>query len=286
MAPGGIVKTVASALSFACAFLCASAINALAEEDASVRTAQRLLVRSGLSVQLRGLPQQMETDVREVGALLDPNLTAALLSAVRMAFQPELLESDIAARVAKNLTIGDMTSALSWVDSAAGKRITLAEERGSTEFDPQLFTQYVEALRAKPLAEKRGQMLTSVVAATNGAETVLATQEAIAAGVAVGMDSLQPRGRRQSEAALRMRVRQSVRSETARSAIMQQLPLVYAYFYRNITDADLAAYVQFLESRAGKRYQQGMTAAFVEGLARASLQVGELAGQYQRRTAM
>ena len=280
------MKTVASALSFACAFLCASAIDALAQEDASVRTAQRLMVRSGLSVQLRGLPPQMEADVRQAAELLDPELAAALLSAVKIAFQPDLLESDIAARVAKNLTVGDMTSALTWLDSAAGKRVTLAEERGATEFDPQLFTQYVQALRTKPIAEKRSQMLTLVVEATNGAETVLATQEAIAAGVAVGMDSLQPKGRRQGEAALRMRVRQSVRSEKARSAITQQLPLVYAYFYRNIADADLTAYVQFLQSRAGKRYQQGMTAAFVEGLGRASLQVGELAGQYQRRTAM
>src|SRR5207248_3649666 len=146
----------------------------------------------------------------------------------------------------------DMTSALTWLDSAAGKRITLAEERGFTEFDPQHFAGYVQALRTKPLAEKRGQMLASVVAATNGAETVLATQEAIAAGVAVGMDNLRPTERRQGEAALRMRVRQSVWLENARSAIMKQLPVVYAYFYRDIRDADLAAYVQFLESGAGK----------------------------------
>ena len=278
------MKTTAKA--FACALVCVAAITALAEEDASVRTAQRLMVSSGLSVQLRGLPEQMEAGVREAGALLDQKLTTALLSAVKVAFQPELLESDMTIRVAKKLTVGDMTSALTWLDSPAGKRITLAEERGSTEFDPQRFTEYVQALRAKPLAEKRGQMLTSVVAATNGAEAVLATQEAIAAGVAVGMDSLQPKERRQGEAALRMRVRQSMRSEQARSAITKQLPLVYAYFYRDIPDADLAAYVQFLESEAGKRYQRGMTAAFVEGLERASIQVGELAGQHQRRTAM
>ena len=150
----------------------------------------------------------------------------------------------------------------------------------------QRFTQYVQGLRSQPLAEKRGQMLASVVAATNGAETVLATQEAIAAGVAVGMNSLQPKARRQGEAALRLRVRQSVRSETARSAITEQMPLVYAYFYRNVSDEDLGAYVRFLESAAGKRYQQGMTAAYVEGLGRACVLVGELAGQHQRRTAM
>lgn len=272
--------------SIACALACATAITALADEGASVRTAQRLMVSSGLSMQLRGLPEQMEAGVKEAGELLDPKTTTALLSAVKVAFQPDVLESDMTARVAKKLTLADMTSALTWLDSPAGKRITAAEERGSSEFDPQHFANYVQALRTKPLAQKRGQMLTSVVMATDGAETVLATQEAIAAGVAVGMDSLQPKGRRQGEAALRTRVRQSVRSEETRSAIMNQLPLVYAYFYRDIADADLAAYVQFLESGAGKRYQEGMTAAFVEGLGRASVLVGELAGQRQRRTAM
>ncbi|HEU4922927.1 MAG TPA: hypothetical protein VFT23_07620 [Burkholderiales bacterium] len=42
----------------------------------------------------------------------------------------------------------------------------------------------------------------------------------------------------------------------------------------------------FLKSAAGKRYQGGMNAAFMEGLSRASMQMGELAAARQRQTAL
>lgn len=282
---GEIVKSIATALSLCCALICLPAITALAQDDASVRAAQRLMQDSGLSGQLRQLPAQMESDFKQAADLLDPALAAALLAAAKTAFQPEALERDITARVAKKLTVADMNAALAWLQSAAGQRITRAEEVGAN-FDAERYAQYVDSLRAKRPSDQRGQMIASVVTATNGAETVLATQEAIALGVAVGMDTMQPTERRVGEATLRMRVRQAVRSEKVRSAITEQLPLLYAYFYRDVPDADLGAYVRFLDSAAGKRYQQGMTAAYIETLGRASVRIGELAGEQQRRTSM
>ena len=274
------------ALSLCGALACMPAMTALAQEDASVRTAERLLHSSRLAVQMRGLPAQMEADFKQSGAVLDQKLMEALLAAVRTSFEPEMLEVDITARVAKKLTIADMNAALAWLESPAGQRITRAEELGSTEFDASRYARYVESLREKRLAEQRGQMLAAIVTATNGAEAALATQEAIALGVAVGMDTLQPAERRLGEATLRVRVRQAVRSEQVRSAIAEQLPPLYAYFYRDVPDADLAAYVRFLGTTAGKRYQEGMTAAYVESLGRASIRAGELAREQQRRTSM
>jgi len=274
------------ALSLCGALALASGSGALAQDDASLHTAQRLMQSSGLAVQLRGLPAQMEADFKQGGALLDQKLMEALLAAAKTSFQPEALEADITARVAKKLTIADMNAALAWLESSAGQRITRAEEVGSTEFDANRYAKYVESLRVKRLSDQRGQMLAAVVTATNGTEAALATQEAIALGVAVGMDTLQPAERRVGEATLRMRVRQAVRSETARSAIAEQLPPLYAYFYKDVADADLAAYVRFLGTTAGKRYQQAMTDAYLESLRRASVRVGELAGEQQRRTSM
>jgi len=273
-------------LSLCCALACVPLMSALAQDDASVRTAQRLMQSSGLAVQLRGLPAQMETGFRQSSALLDQKRMETLLAAARSSFQPELLEADITARVASKLTLADMNAALAWLDSAAGGRITRAEELGSPEFDAGRYAQYVQSLRKKQLSDQRAQMLAAVVSATNGAEAALATQEAIALGGAMVMDTLQPPERRLGEATLRVRVHQAVRSEQARSAIAEQLLPLYAYFYRDVPEADLAAYARFLGTTGGKRYQQGMTDAYVERLRRASIRVGELAGAYQRRTSM
>jgi hypothetical protein len=108
----------------------------------------------------------------------------------------------------------------------------------------------------------------------------------MALGVALGMDSLQPQERRIGEARLRARIRQAMPAEKIQAGFAQQLPLAYAYTYRDVSDADLAGYVGFLKGAAGKRYQNGMNAAFMEGLARASVQLGELAGTRQHQTAL
>jgi hypothetical protein len=61
---------------------------------------------------------------------------------------------------------------------------------------------------------------------------------------------------------------------------------MFAYIYRDVSDADLSAYLRFLRSAAGRRYQDAMTDAFVESLGRASLQVGEEIVERQRQVSM
>jgi hypothetical protein len=113
-----------------------------------------------------------------------------------------------------------------------------------------------------------------------------ATQETLALGVAMGMDALQPKERRAGEATLRRHLRMMMPPEKVNAALAESLPMLYAYNYRDVSDADLQGYFGFLKSVGGKRYQDGMTAAFLESLGRASVQVGELVGQRQRQTAM
>jgi hypothetical protein len=110
--------------------------------------------------------------------------------------------------------------------------------------------------------------------------------ESMALGIALGMDALQPRERRVGEARIRAHMRQALPADKLQALFAQQLPLSYAYTYREISDADLAAYVAFLRGATGKRYQEGMNAAFMEGIARASLRFGDFAATRERQTAL
>jgi hypothetical protein len=53
------------------------------------------------------------------------------------------------------------------------------------------------------------------------------------------------------------------------------LPPMYAYVYREVSDADLAAYAKFSASPLGQRYSEAVAAALVGALTRASVRVGE-----------
>ena len=276
----GAMRTVAAALSLSC-ILAVGGSPASAQPGVSAATAHRLMVRSGLSVQLRGLSAQMEADIARNRGKVDEKLIGALLDASKLAFRPETLETDVAARLEKKMSVAQMNDALAWLESPAGRRVTRAEEAGSGVFDELGFAGSVRGLGEHRLAEARARMLSSLVTVTDAPESALATQQAIALGVAIGMDSLEPKERRLGEALVRERVEQMLPAEKVKAALAQQMPMLYAYLYREVSDADLAAYLGFLESPAGKRYESAMTAAFVEGLGHASLRVGQLVGQRQ-----
>lgn len=257
-----------------------------AQSDEAAATAHRLMIRSGLPVQLRGFTLQIEREIRQNAVKLDDKMVAALVGAAREAFRPEALQQDMTVRAAKKLTLSDMRSALAWLESESGQRLTRAEERASAAVDEQQLREYAERLKAKPLGAKRQKLISDLISASSAVRAYMATQEAIALGVAIGMDSLQPRERRIGEAKLRARLREAMPAEKLQAVLAQQLPIVFAYMYRDIAEPELSAYLGFLKSVAGKRYQDGMNAAFVEVLGRASVEMGELAGQRQRQTTM
>ena len=51
------------------------------------------------------------------------------------------------------------------------------------------------------------------------------------------------------------------------------------YTYREVSDADLAAYVAFLRSADGKRANDAITDAFSQAMVAASLRLGQLVDQ-------
>ena len=252
-----------------------------AQSVEAAATAHRLMIRSGLPVQLRGFTLQIEREIRQNAVKLDDKMVAALVGAAREAFRPEALQQDMTVRAAKKLTLSDMRSALAWLESESGQRLTRAEEQASVAVDEQQLREYAERLKAKPLGAKRQKLISDLISASSAVRAYMATQEAIALGVAIGMDSLQPRERRIGEAKLRARLREAMPAEKLQAVLAQQLPIVFAYMYRDIAEPELSAYLGFLKSVAGKRYQDGMNAAFVEVLGRASVEMGELAGQRQ-----
>jgi hypothetical protein len=249
-------------------------------------TAHRLVIRSGLAVQLRGFAAQVDSEIRQNPAGLDPRIVSSLSTAARQAFRADALQEDMTRRVTKKLTVADMQAALVWLETPLGRRITLAEELASATLDPQVLVAFAERQAQRPPAPERAALIAELLSATQAVRAAQAAQEAMALGVATGMDSLQPREKRLGEAELRIRLRQAMPPEQVRAILGQQLPLIYAYTYRDVSDADLAAYVRFLRSASGKRYQDGVTGALIEGLARAGVRVGELAGEQQQKTAL
>ena len=249
-------------------------------------TAHRLVIRSGLAVQLRGFAKQVDSEIRQNPGGLDPRIVSSLSTAAKEAFRPDMLQEDMTRRITRKLTVPDMQAALAWLETPLGRRVTLAEELASATLDPQVLVAFAERQTQRPPAPERAALIAELLSATQAVRAAQAAQEAMALGVATGMDSLQPREKRLGEAELRIRLRQAMPPEQVRAILAQQLPLIFAYTYRDVSDADLADYLRFLRSASGKRFQDGVTGALIEGLSRASVRIGELAGEQQQKTAL
>ena len=267
------IPRIAALLTLACL-----APAAAAQSSDAASLAQRLITSCGLSVQLPGFAGQMKAQMEQLRSQVDSAIVPALADAAVEAFRPEVLEADILGDIQQRLTIEEMNAALEFLDTPAGRRVTRAEEQASTRTAAEL-EQFVRELRQKSPRDVRLSLVQELIAASYVEDITVRGMQAIALGVALGMDSTQPRERRMGRANIERQVKKALPEEEIKQDLRLSLPVGYLYTYRNIDDADLRAYLRFLTSASGRRYTEQMTEAFMGALVRASVRLGKLVDQ-------
>lgn len=249
---------------------------AFAQSKEATDAASRLLVRSGLSVQLRGFSSQFAAQFGQQRGKLPDNLIIELTNAAKEAFRPDVLQEDIVQGIAKKLKVDEMNGALAWLDSPLGERITRAEEASSGTMDEAALRKFGESLKDGKPPAARAKLISDVIAASFAEDSTVRSLEAISLGVALGMDSMQPSQNRLGLERLQAKLKEAMPADKLKAQMRLVLPVMYAYTYRDIGDADLAAYAAFLNGPVGKRYTLQVSEAFMEALIRGSVRLGQL----------
>lgn len=253
---------------------------ALAQSKEQLAAAHRLVVRSGISVQLRGMAKQMSEQIRgQAGAQLPPDMLRAFTEAALEGFRADALQEDIEKTLAGSMKIDDMQATIAWLEADLGKRIALAEELAAHTMDEENLRAYAQRLKGQPLSRKRAQLLSQVMEAGMSMDSSVRMVENMALGVALGMDSMQPVQKRVGQERLKEQLRAVLPAEQIRASLQQSLPPIMAYTYREISDPDLTAYRDFMRSPLGKRYHKAVGDAFEGAMVRASVRTGQLLEQ-------
>lgn len=258
------------------ALLVPAAPAAHAQSRDAVDLAQKLVVRSGLAEQLKSYPKQVDQEMAQAKGRLPDELLAALREAAKLSYNPAELQQDIARTLAKGLAPSDMQEAIAWLETGAGRRITRAEEQSSASLSPEAVQKFAEQLGRKPLPRQRSASIAGLIEATKAVDHSVNLMESIALGIAVGMDAVQPVQNRVGFAALRERLQAAMPRDKMREALGAGMPVIYGYMYREVSDADLSAYLRFNRSALGSRYNEAVMKAFTEALTRASIGMGPL----------
>lgn len=231
------------------------AVGAWAQIEPAV--AESLMKKSGLWQQLAEIPAQMRAGVMGAvaeGARKKPSAKelARVAQAVDIAYAADRLQAFSRSRLASGMDVNDLPALEAWFDSTLGGQISRLEEASAADQrEPALQMQEGMALLQAQDATRRA-LLNEMVVVTRSAEMFanLATDVALSTHGITSVIGPQAQGPTlsQLQAALQAQRPQMLQGYSALAAAG------FARVYATLPTEELAQYLGFLKSDAGRRY--------------------------------
>lgn len=207
-------------------------------------------------------------------AALTDQEVSALLRAIDRAYRADRMLAHVTQTVAERTSPEDLRVLNVWFATASSEAVVAAEERAVGDNRPRQ-EQLGEGLaRLQASTEQRRRLLSAAMRATRSAEVLNELQIGTAAAVITGLSSATPGVQaapiEQVRRALKQNAKPQQRQELERIAFVTA-----AKTYENVADPDLNAFVQFLNSPAGRRFYEVMVAGFVGAMTGAGVELGQ-----------
>ena len=231
------------------------------ERPSTVTTAavDELLELSGLQVQLEAVSAGIRAQFRGREGRLSAQDRATIDRIAARHFGPEVLYARIRLELGRSLEAATLEEALAWYRSPLGRRITRVE----------LAALIPGAEREMSLPSDERIALVQRLDESGGAsETTLDLAMALVRSLVRAADPFRPEPTRVGSAALESLI---ARTRTEALAPIKMACLLNMLFaYDELHDAELAEYVRFVESRAGRWYMTTMNNALVSAVSMAA----------------
>lgn len=237
------------------AMLCWPALGAHAQVSPAV--AESLVRKSGLWEQLDGFAPQVRqsfvSGMQQSGVSVAPAEMARVQAAIDTAYDVRTLRAVGVSTIAAGLDPRHVTALQQWYDSPTGKAVTRLEEASSAgDIDPQAYLREGQAMLAS-MPEKRRALLHELLVVTRSAEGLVDMVINAAVGAHAGIVSVVP-GQQHSPDDLRALL------EAQRPQLIQAYSAVsmagFAKVYAPLPDDQLARYVDFLRTDAGRHFTE------------------------------
>lgn len=240
---------------------------------------QSLYIKSGIDKQVEQLPLLIQASVLK--ALeeddrikeLPRHTKSALSGSVQEAFAAERLKNTIIKEVKESMTIKDLETVLTWLDSPFGKKCTRLEEAASAPETLSEVQKFASQLQQTAPAANRMDILQrlddAVKATETNVEITMNAQFAVAVAVVKSLPLEQ-------QAPIDKIAAELEKSRPQIEAIMRSQTLLFAlYTYQDLTNAELEKYIAFATSPAGTKYHGSTISGFRKALLDGSFKWGE-----------
>ncbi len=243
----------------------------LATAQVDPGSAERLLRKSGLWVQLDGVAAQVREGLVEAAAQSGrapaPAEAERLQAAASAAFAVERLRGVALRLVSQELDGTHLKALFAWYDAPTGVLMTRLEEQSANDKRETEVVMADGTARLQAMSAERRGHIDALVVASGSVDSALSMTLNTVAGVRQGLASVMPPGEGPSPEATRALLAEQL--PQLRPAYEQLLRAISAVAYANASDAQLLEYVAFLRTPAGQHLndvmQRVLDAAFLDG---------------------
>lgn len=176
---------------------------------------------------------------------------------VSSSFNAATIEQQLIKDLDEGLTDKQLEAVASWYNTPVARKISGAEIAASAPSAWQNIQARAPELNEKYKGTKRAELFDRFDRASRATESAVDTTIAVQLGLATAMAAFSPDSANYDQ--LKQRI------EGQRSALQgvvgQQVYDSYLYTYENISDQEMALYVDFLESKAGLQFSKVVTAS-------------------------
>jgi hypothetical protein len=226
-----------------------------------------LLELSGTRAQLVGLVRTIAGEIRPAPATMSAKDLAAVDRVLARTLRAETVYALLRVALLPNIDRTNLEATAAWLRTPLARKVVALEIASAEPAAQQRVAEFVAALTSNPPTQRRAELVRHLDWATASTETSADILAAVARGITMAVSAAGPAEQRLRPGQIEDRVAQ-VRAR-ANEGLREAQMASALYAYRDLTDDELAAYVLFSASEAGRWYNVAMRKALVSALNRA-----------------
>jgi Domain of unknown function (DUF4124) len=226
-----------------------------------------LLELSGSRAQLAGLVRSLATEIRPAPGKMSAKDEAAVDRVLARTLRHETVYALVRDAFLPQVDRTNLEATAAFLRTPLARKIVALEIASSEPGVQQRVVEYAAALKATPPTERRVELIQRLDWATGSTEISADLIAAVARGITMAVSAAGPPEQRLRPGQIEDRVAQT--RARANNGLREVQTASTMYAYRDLTDDELAAYVLFSGSEAGRWYNAAIRKAMVSALSRA-----------------
>ncbi len=242
---------------------------------------KQIMEKSGWNEQIRQLPLLLSAELSQAKDKVPPELFSGLEQETVKAWDPEKILKEISRQVENRLDIKSMQEILMWLESDLGKKITAIEKDSTTPEGMRGIKESAALFEKVPASKKRQDLMQRFIEASNAVKIIVNIKISITIAMFTAINSALPEEKKTDIDKIKEQIeglRPKIEEEVRRAAIQESL-----YIYRTLKDEEFQRYVEFSESKNGRRYHEVTFEAFKDAMQRVSSDFGKALGDLYKK---